>query len=245
MISILILTYNRLKISREYIPAILSRAGDAEILICDNGSTDGSADWAWEFGQANEQVSRVFLRDTNIGMEAVNTLAKEASGKYIIKIDDDILPPVNFANRLVDAYEKVNEEKLLFLGWDMPWVTIPVSGGSTFATRSGHLPYLNGGGKEFSLPEGNIHLSYDPSKWMVNGACRLSEREKFLEIGGHPEGILYGVDYHVSLGAKNAGYWIGYFSPKDLLEHCDKPDSVEYRKFKDYELRRAKAPRHV
>jgi GT2 family glycosyltransferase len=242
------LTYNRIELSSQYIPQICSKVGsiDHEILIWDNGSTDGSYDWIYQYGQANPFVYKTFGNETNLGMGAFNTLAKEARGKYIIKVDDDITVPKNFAARMVAAFEKVNEPKLLFLGWDFPWPKGPRAGGSTFATRSGMSQYAKLKGKVVSTgPNESVLINYFPNKWMINGVCRLSPRDKFLEIGGHPEGIIYGVDYHISKRAEKHGYWIGYFhNPTDLITHHGVQDTPEYRKFKDNELHKHKAPKH-
>ena len=53
IVSILVLTFNRVEMSSRYIPAILDRAGDipVEMLVWDNGSEDGSYDWATTFGK--------------------------------------------------------------------------------------------------------------------------------------------------------------------------------------------------
>lgn len=245
-VSVLTATYNRLQVTSSHIPNICSKLGkDVELLIWDNGSEDGSADWVYEFGSVDPRVTKVFLNETNTGMMAFNEMAKEASGKYILKIDDDMNPPENFANRLADIYEKIGEDRLMYLGWDMPWPKTPKAGGDTFATRSGNLPYDGGKGKVISYPEGNVYITFDPSKWLMNGACRLCLRDRFLETGGHPDGIIYGVDYHASVRAKEHGYWIGYFSPSDLVEHCGVNDTKDYRAFKDKELRKVKSPRHV
>ena len=115
IVSILVLTYNRLHLSSRYIPLILDHAGNipVEMLIWDNGSEDGSYDWSVTFGQADCRVAHVIGHPENIGMEAFNPLAEKAQGKYIIKVDDDIEVPNCFAERLVAAYETAKEEIVL------------------------------------------------------------------------------------------------------------------------------------
>jgi GT2 family glycosyltransferase len=248
VVSILILTYNRIDVSSKFIPKILDKIGPIpnEILIWDNGSEDGTFDWIYTFGQADNRITKVFGSDKNIGMEGTNYMAQEARGKYIIKVDDDITVPHDFAKRLVDAYETANEEKLLFLAWDMPWKGGTNAVGSTFATRSGLTLYKDTKGKTIQISQKeHVLINYNPDEWMVNGACRLSPRETFLEIGGHPKGIIYGVDRHVSRVAHQHGYWIGFFSSEDLIVHEGVSDKDGYRKMKDEELRRVGSPKHV
>lgn len=239
VVSILIATYNRFKYSSKYIPLLLDSIGDIEheVLIWDNGSTDGTLDWLFEQQRIYPNI-KIFFSDTNLGVTAFNQLAKEATGKYILKIDDDVIVPQNFAARLVDAFEAVNDSKLAYLGWDMQW------GKETFATRRGLSVYVNMGQIIKLSPTDTIYISHYPSKWMVNGVCRLSLRDVFLELGGHPEHILYGSDHHVSIAAENAGYYVGFYNTKDLIVHHGS-DEPEYRKFKDQQLELARAPKHV
>lgn len=242
-VSLLVLTFNRLKVTEKYIPVILDRLGniDAEVLIWDNGSSDGTYDWLESFGTADCRVTKVFGSTKNFGMEAINFLAEKATGEYLIKIDDDVFPTENYAERLVATYETVNEKQLAFLGWDMSWA------GKTFATRSGKRLYKLPYGKIVPVDHNvhNVYISFSNNSWLVNGVCRLCPRKIFLEIGGHPKGIKYGVDYLVTKAAKNRGYWIGFYSPKDLVQHMGGTDTPAYRKIKDDELQRNGAPRHV
>ncbi len=241
-VSILILTYNRLQTTEKFVPTIIDRIGgiDAEVLIWDNGSTDGSYDWVESFAQANCRVTKAYNSETNYGVEATNFLAREATGEYIIKIDDDVFPPGRFAERLVAAYEVVKEDKLAYLGWDMPWA------GKTFATRSGMRLYKKPYGKIVEVdPTSKVYISFSNNSWMVNGVCRLSLRKKFLELGGHPKGVKYGVDSAVTRIAKKNGYWIGFYGAKDLVQHMPTIESTAYRALKDDQLKKIGAPLHV
>jgi GT2 family glycosyltransferase len=242
-VSILILTFNRVKLTEEFVPQIINRIGsiDAEVLIWDNGSEDGTYDWLENYGIADCRVTKVFGSDRNYGVEAINFLAEQATGEYILKIDDDILPPNRFAEFLVRIYEIVNEPKLAYLAWDMPWRE------TSFALRSGRKLYNEPNGKTV-FPKGmagEVLISYDTHPWLVNGACRLSPRQLFLDLGGHPKDVIYGVDYIVTKRAKKHGYWIGFYSGPELISHRGTVESREYRKMKDELLEQHGAPKHV
>lgn len=242
-VSLLILTHNRIKLSQKYIPKILDNIGSInyEVLIWDNGSTDGTYDWLLEYGVADCRVTQVLGSEQNFGMEAINFLAQEASGKYLLKVDDDVEVPKKFAQRLLAAFLEANEPKLLFLGYDMSWN----SGKTTFATRSGMGLYKEPHGRILSTSAGRVLVSYNPGRWMVNGVCRLSSRKAFLDLGGHPSGVIYGVDYLMSRRAAEAGYWVGFLNSSDLVMHCGTVDTVEHRKMKNRELKKAGSPLHV
>ena len=220
---------------------MLDKIGDIsnEVLIWDNNSKDGMYDWIEEYGRADCRITKVFGSNRNIGMEAINYLATESNGEYLLKVDDDLDLPQDFARRLVEAYEKVKEKKIAFLSWDMKWAE------KTFATRSGMKLYKNSIGKVVNLGIDRVLINYNPSLWLVNGACRLSPRNKFFEIGCHPKGLIYGIDHAVSSQAAKKGYWGAYLNSKDLVIHLGVNDTDEFRKFKDLELRKAKGTRHV
>jgi len=236
-VSILILTYNRIGLSSKCIPDAINKIGniDAEILIWDNCSNDGTFDWLIEFSRSYDNVS-IFNSDKNIGMEAINNLAEQASGEYIIKIDDDLLLPNNFAERLVKVAEQVDTSKILFISWDMIWKS-----GTTFATRSGTSHF----DKIIPINDGILYISYDPKRFMVNGACRLSRRNKFLEIGGHPKGVIYGVDYSIAKVASKRKLWNAFWAPPDIVVHLGNNDDKNYRIFKDKQLAKHSCPRDV
>ena len=211
------------------------------MFIWDNCSNDGTYDWLEEYAKSDPRITKVFGCDQNLGVEAINTMAEQATSKYILKVDDDVVVPASFVERLLRAYEAVGDNRLLFLGWDMAWHT------KTFATRSGMWLYSRQQGKIVDVPGGKVLITFDPEKWMVNGVCRLSTRDDFLKIGGHPKGIKYGVDSIVSKHAAKAGYWIGYYQSNDnsVILHCGNRDSMEYRAMKNKELHKTRSPLHV
>ena len=233
IVSILTLTYNRKSLSQRYIPETISKIGTIphEVLVWDNGSTDGTVTWLERYNEKAKSI-RLFKGTKNLGMEAFNNLAKEAQGKYLIKVDDDVVVPPDFAQRLVEAYETVNEDKLLFFGWDIKW------GATTFATRYKTPMYDAPVGKTVKLRRGyQALLHYNPKDLICVGMCRLCQKDKFLAIGGHPEGVIYGVDCPMSMRAARHGYWVGYLTGKDLIDHKGVKENPTYRKFKDDQLR--------
>jgi len=241
LVSILILTYNRFEISTKYIPELVSNLGDVEceVLIWDNFSNDGTFDWLQDYKKCDDRISNVFGSDKNIGMEAINYLAEAAKGDYIIKVDDDVEVPYNFPEKLITAYEVTNEPKLCMLSWDMPWRN------NTFALRSGRGMYRKPRGSRAHVPGGTVYYTYHPDTWMVNGVCRLSPRKMFLEMGGHPKGIIYGVDYQVSKRAARKGLYTGFFHSHELVIHVGFSDTPKYRAMKNKCLKSAGAPLHV
>jgi len=236
-VSLLILTYNRYLYSSYYIPEILEwvNPDEHEVRIWDNGSTDETIGFLNELEK--EDHIHVTYADKNYGVEAINFLAKDSLGEYVLKVDDDVEVPAEFVNRLVKAYEDINDPKLAHLSWNMEWVD-----GSNFALRKGRSLYREPRGTSVLLGEGEVLITYTPSKFLVNGACRLSRKDIFNKIK-HPEGVLYGADYLFSKRTEELGYYAGYYHTEDLLLH-EGQDTKEYRKFKDEQLKLWGAPKN-
>jgi len=233
-VAVCILTYNRINIVKDYLPKICEKVtGDSEILIWDNASTDGTQQWLRTYCARNSHVKTTLFQNgkKNYGVEAINFLAEYANSEYILKVDSDIRVPNNFVENIVGAFEEVNNPKLIFLAYDMAW------GGKTFATRWGLHMYKPPAGEIVKIKSGKVLITHNPSKWLVNGACRLSKRKDFLLQGKHPRGAIYGVDTAVSRKVAKLGRYIGYYSTSENIVHCPVPDSKEYRAMKTGQLK--------
>jgi glycosyltransferase involved in cell wall biosynthesis len=87
--------------------AAIENYGPAELIIIDNGSTDGSYEmlvshYAW--------IARI-EQVTNTTISAIRNFgARMASGKYISFIDSDCIIPENYLSHLVQTFEAVNTD---------------------------------------------------------------------------------------------------------------------------------------
>ena len=232
-VSILILTCNRFNLSSQYIPQLLNNIGavSSEILIWDNGSNDGTVDWLFNYSRIDQRITKFFTSEKNWGLEAVNFLAEEAVGKYIIKVDDDVRIPYSFSEKLINAYEVVSECKLAYLAYDIRW------GHTTYATRVGIGLYQKEAGRIVKLASGDqVLITYHPEKFTLASMCRLSLRKTFFDLGKHPAGMVYGVDKPVSDAAARAGMYTGFLTGNQIIEHMGADDKPEYRALKNQEL---------
>jgi len=114
MVSAVIATYNRSEYITEAIESARSQTyDDMEIIVVDDGSTDGTRDILEEY--EDEQDTRVLYNDGNVGQcYSKNRGASAAEGKYLAFLDDDdrwhpelIARQVEYINSLGEEYGAV------------------------------------------------------------------------------------------------------------------------------------------
>ena len=103
MISIIVTIYNTGKYLRQCVDSILkSTFQDYELILIDDGSSDGSGDICDEYASRDNRI--VVFHKSNAGVsEARNTGLSMAKGDYILFVDGDDLIHPNMIQVLFDA----------------------------------------------------------------------------------------------------------------------------------------------
>lgn len=87
-LSFIILTHNRLDMTKDCINSILSTCRDFELVIVDNASTDNTPAWI----RSVVPNAIIIQNDKNLGVpKARNQGVKASSGRYLVVMDNDIL----------------------------------------------------------------------------------------------------------------------------------------------------------
>ena len=81
--------YNSEAYMKKCIDSLLVGGEDVEIIIVDDGSTDGTAAIADEYAAAYPEIIKVVYQENGGHGEAVNTGLKNASGLYYKVVDSD------------------------------------------------------------------------------------------------------------------------------------------------------------
>jgi len=111
LISIVTLTHNKLDYTRRCLAGHLQTGYSPwELVVVDNGSTDGTREWLEEFRALAAQSGvtvHIILNEGNIGCStARNQGAARAGGEHIVFVDNDVAPRSRaWLSRLADVLD--------------------------------------------------------------------------------------------------------------------------------------------
>ncbi|MBI5820923.1 MAG: glycosyltransferase [Verrucomicrobia bacterium] len=242
--SIIIPTLNNLALTKQCLQAIRETAAPCqyEIIVVDNGSTDGSA----AFFAEGEKLGRLRVVTNKPGRNysaSNNQGAALARGKYLVFLNNDTKPLTGWLQALRETFE-----------------ADPAVG-----VQGGKLLYPNGTIQHAGIVYGQIHPQVrqhyhiylcrkadDPCVnrarefQMVTGAMLAMRRELFERVGGFDNAYEFGhEDLDLCLAARAAGSKV-WFNPKSVAYHFesmtkkqvglekfelkhDQPDSMDYK----------------
>lgn len=162
------------------IEAVLSQSySDWELIIVDDGSTDGAADVVRAFSDPRIQL----IEQPNGGPSAArNTGLKQARGTYIAFLDADDSWDGAFLGRMVDALEARPEAALAYCGWQ----NLGVAGGRG-------APFIP---PDYERPD-KVDTLLGGCRWPIHAAVTRAHRIR--EVGGFDESLRASVDYDLWL----------------------------------------------
>ncbi len=106
--SIVIVSYNNLHYNKLCLASVLRNTiyPDYEVIVVDNASTDGTAEYLSDLEREHEQV-RVILNQENRGFAKANNQGLEiASGQRLVLLNNDTVVPHGWLTRLLRQLEK-------------------------------------------------------------------------------------------------------------------------------------------
>ena len=105
-VSVVILNYNGLKLMQKYLPTVIENSRGAEVIVADNGSTDGSVEWL-----RNEHPElRLIAFEKNFGFaEGYNQALKLVDNEYYVLLNSDVRTPEGWLQPLFDYMETHSE----------------------------------------------------------------------------------------------------------------------------------------
>ncbi|MBI4225510.1 glycosyltransferase family 2 protein, partial [Candidatus Roizmanbacteria bacterium] len=236
-LSIIIVSYNTKDITKNCIESILNSLkktrNQAEIIVIDNGSTDGSLEnikYQISNSKNTYQKSNITFKlienKENLGFgKANNQGVNVAESDYIIFLNSDILVLDDAINNLYTFYRQ-NENTINFLGGKLlnEDLTPQPSCGPFYSLLITFIAlFLRGDYLGFTRYSPKQAKEVD---W-VSGACILTKKQYLKSIKGFDENIfMYMDEIDLLYRAKKQGYRV-FFYPKAEFIHLGSASSGE------------------
>jgi GT2 family glycosyltransferase len=182
-VSIAVLSWNgraHLETLRPSIEALESPGVEWELLILDNGSSDGTAEWV----RSSWPRARLVESASNLGFAAGNRrLASEARGDAIAFLNNDTLVAPGWLRELVAALAAAPDDVAAVSGLALDWEGERLDFGRGVMTFDGHGFQLDWGRPlaRARVPEPGAELLF------ASGGNMLMWRDAFLELDGFDE----------------------------------------------------------
>ncbi|MBS5958821.1 MAG: glycosyltransferase family 2 protein [Clostridiales bacterium] len=221
-VTIIIPNYNGLKFMEPCMKALETQSDkNFELLVVDNGSTDGSVEWLKE-----HDIPSIFLKENTGFSGAVNVGIREAKTPYVILLNNDTEPEPDYVRELVRT---MDSSKKIFSA-------------SSKMIQLYHKDLMDDAGDMYSVlgwayqrGVGQSIKGYKKPR-NVFAACAgaaIYRREVFDEIGGFDEAhFAYLEDIDVGYRAKIYGY-DNVYCPSAVVYHVGSGTSgSKYNSFK-------------
>jgi GT2 family glycosyltransferase len=171
VIAIVVLTQNRLHLLRRCVEDVLLRTSEKtrEIVIWDNGSTDGTG--AYLDSLVDPRI-RVVHSPENIGMNAYAQAFALVRQDYLVELDDDVIEaPSRWDEALLDAFRRI--PKIGYLAASL------VDDPNDSAAR--YIKYLREERNAYTRREVNgVTILEGPT----GGSCTMTSRALYERVGG-------------------------------------------------------------
>lgn len=178
--SIIICTYNRVDILELTLPSYadlnIPKGVDIEVIIVDNNSNDGTAEYVKEFirKQPNKYYSYIFESTQGLS-HARNSGYNASTGDYIAYTDDECILPKSW---LETAVKRIYLLQPAFLGGPYFGKFLPNSSSAWYKESFGDSYIL-----QYNLPDGPMHHRY------LSGGNIIIRRDVFDKVGLFDTGL--------------------------------------------------------
>jgi GT2 family glycosyltransferase len=183
-------------------------ADKLELILCDNGSTDGSV----EFMQRRLPEIRVIALRRNYGFaEGNNRAAREATGEWLAFLNNDMRVDSSWLKHMVEPLAgnpRIASVASRIMNWDGTKIDF-VGGGVGFH------------GHGFQLDDGAARSIQDRPRRLLFacGGAMLMRRDIFLSVGGFdPEFFAFFEDVDLGWRLNVLGYDVWY-TPEAVVQH--------------------------
>lgn len=215
--SIIIVTWNGLNLLKKYLPSVLATDyPDFEIIIADNASNDGTAEWI----QRNHPECNMVNLNKNYGYAGGNNrAAKTASGNVIIFLNNDAKPEPDWLYHLNESFNNMDaaiiQPKIKSIESPHDFEYAGAAGG--YIDWLGY-PFCRG--RLFDHIETDYGQYDEPVKiFWSSGAAFAVRKELFQSLNGFDERFQFHMEeIDLCWRALRKGFSV-YFNPKSVVYH--------------------------
>jgi GT2 family glycosyltransferase len=212
-VSVVIVNWNRLPLLQAALDSLKSGQGAGfEVIVVDNGSTDGSA--AWLAGWQAPFPLRVIRNQVNAGFcQANNQGISAARGEFVALLNNDAEAGPGWLGELRAAFllgADVGMAASKILVWEDPRII----------DKIGHLMYPDGQnrGRATGELDAGQYDTVEEVAW-PDGAAAMYRKAMLDETGGFDEDLFaYADDAELGLRARIAG-WRCFYMPRAVVRH--------------------------
>ncbi len=211
LVSVVVLNHNGLSYLGDCLASLAAQSYQPlEVILVDNGSADGSADWV----RTQHPEVHLLCLNANMGFAAGNNCGfRVARGSCVALLNNDATAAPDWIENLVLAAEQHPE-------YGMFGSKILLRDAPERVDKAGHLMYWDGqnkgrgsgelDGKEFDQP---VEIFFP------DGCAALYRRSLLEDIGGFDEKFFaYGDDADLGIRARLRG-WKAYYVPQARVWH--------------------------
>lgn len=213
-VTVLIVNWNRRQLLEACLRSLEQPQGlPFEIVVVDNGSTDGSLEFLEDYARHAPFAVRILKNEANRGFCAANNQAIAAArSPFVALLNNDAEASPGWLAALREAFGQpdVGMAASKIVVWEDPRVI----------DKAGHLIWLDGQNRGRGTGEFD-EGQYDRTEevlWPDGCAC-MYRRRMIDEIGGFDEDLFaYGDDAELGLRARIAG-WRCLYMPRAVVRH--------------------------
>ena len=217
-VAVVILNWNGKKFFEKFLPSLLENSSNkADIIVADNASSDGSADYL----KSNFPAVRIIQHDKNFGFaKGYNLALAQVEADYYILLNSDIEVTPNWIQPVIDLMESdasIAACQPKIRSYDEPQKFEYAGAAGGFIDKYGY-PFCRG--RMFlSIEEDDGQYDDTIEIFWATGACMFVRASLFHKFGGLDEDFfahMEEIDFCWRL--KNEGYKIMY-CPQSVVYH--------------------------
>lgn len=227
-VTIVMPVFNKLELTEACLASLHREAGTTrfEVLVIDNGSTDGTGPWLARQEEAG-RLRRV-TNSENLGFaRGCNLGAAQARGRHLLFLNNDMEVTAGWLEPLVwtldgDPGVGIVGARLLFADG-----TIQHGGVALVQQSKNGRPHLTGIHLSYRKPADHPGAAHALVMQVVTGACLAIRREVFTAAGGFDEGYWNGnEDVDLCLRVRELG-WSVVYRPESVVYHYESQSGPE------------------